>query len=542
MTDSGGLHTSFQRNFGASSSIGGKNEADFKSALLSQLYVTWVTSREGDAKISELIQETLKDLRSSSSSNPEGKEQGKSSTQQLTSHSFSSQKTRSPARLETAPPSHWCDPVAHDTDKKTSAVSIHSDPASSSLPPNSLSSDEIAPFYSRNLSQGILPIPNEDEAYLLEKMLSAPEAKEDMLSEFTTHVFKIPLWMKELLFDRIVERTKGDSESNELTSVQIKDFYTSTCANISKARRLFELIKKDPERDYITLDDLKTMTLYLVRAHSSLESVKKRGFRDYYARTVAIRIMYTLEYQQARKIYWQDFNRSTLPDVLYELDTKIINDEKEYFAYEDFYVLYCKFWELDTDRDYLINFYDMCNYGEKMLPSLVLQRVVDGYGRALSSGTKSFLDYEDFIYFCISEEEKNSQAAVYYWFKVLDLDADGILSGYELNAFVAENQHHLACCFDPDEPPSYDDMMCQMLDMLGVDADRLKSNNGGLTLADFRACPTPANFFNMVFNAPKFLMFDRKDPFTEKRRAMVSSEKTDWERFARREYDRMDGS
>ncbi len=32
-----------------------------------------------------------------------------------------------------------------------------------------------------------------------------------------------------------------------------------------------------------------------------------------------------------------------------------INRVLKYFSYEHFYVIYCKFWELDTDHDFLIS-------------------------------------------------------------------------------------------------------------------------------------------------------------------------------------------
>jgi hypothetical protein len=37
----------------------------------------------------------------------------------------------------------------------------------------------------------------------------------------------------------------------------------------------------------------------------------------------------------------------------------------DYFSYEHFYVLYCKFWELDADHDFLLDRDDLvkfCNY------------------------------------------------------------------------------------------------------------------------------------------------------------------------------------
>ena len=31
-----------------------------------------------------------------------------------------------------------------------------------------------------------------------------------------------------------------------------------------------------------------------------------------------------------------------------------INKDRDFFSYEDFYVIYIKFWELDTDHDFFL--------------------------------------------------------------------------------------------------------------------------------------------------------------------------------------------
>lgn len=51
--------------------------------------------------------------------------------------------------------------------------------------------------------------------------------------------------------------------------------------------------------------------------------------------------------------------------VLAELERdEDINQVREYFSYEHFYVIYCKFWELDADHDLLIDADDLAKYSE----------------------------------------------------------------------------------------------------------------------------------------------------------------------------------
>lgn len=41
-----------------------------------------------------------------------------------------------------------------------------------------------------------------------------------------------------------------------------------------------------------------------------------------------------------------------------------INQLTEFFSYEHFYVIYCKFWELDTDHDLLIDPQDLARHND----------------------------------------------------------------------------------------------------------------------------------------------------------------------------------
>lgn len=46
-----------------------------------------------------------------------------------------------------------------------------------------------------------------------------------------------------------------------------------------------------------------------------------------------------------------------------------------YFSYEHFYVIYCKFWELDSDHDFLIDKEDLLRYGNHALTYRIVDRI-----------------------------------------------------------------------------------------------------------------------------------------------------------------------
>ena len=54
-----------------------------------------------------------------------------------------------------------------------------------------------------------------------------------------------------------------------------------------------------------------------------------------------------------------------LPQILRSLEEESdINAVTDYFSYEHFYVIYCKFWELDTDHDLVIGEQDLSRHAD----------------------------------------------------------------------------------------------------------------------------------------------------------------------------------
>ncbi len=66
----------------------------------------------------------------------------------------------------------------------------------------------------------------------------------------------------------------------------------------------------------------------------------------------------------------------------------------KYFSYEHFYVIYCKFWELDTDHDFLLDSSDLAKYSQCALSLQIIDRIfaqVRGQGSTRHAGTVACL-------------------------------------------------------------------------------------------------------------------------------------------------------
>lgn len=189
----------------------------------------------------------------------------------------------------------------------------------------------------------------------------------------------------------------------------------------------------------------------------------------------------------------------------------------EYFSYEHFYVLYCKFWELDSDHDFLLSRQD-CNRLTDVT-HVLLDRVFAQAGRPFTSGRPDRMAYEDFVCFFMSEvrlrihtthsggrlpgskrslqghsmptscllvflfpllslfspyryhlslplpqEDKTNESSLRYWFGVADVDGDGMLSPGDLRYFYREQESRMRSYGM--EAIAFPDLMCQMTDLL----------------------------------------------------------------------------
>lgn len=89
-----------------------------------------------------------------------------------------------------------------------------------------------------------------------------------------------------------------------------------------------------------------------------------------------MRIFYGLDTNDDNQITYRDFKNSNLNQILHHVATEEdINKIRQYFSYEHFYVLYCRFWELDTDHDFLIDKEDFSRYEGHALSRKAVDRI-----------------------------------------------------------------------------------------------------------------------------------------------------------------------
>ncbi|XP_033842615.1 serine/threonine-protein phosphatase 2A regulatory subunit B'' subunit beta isoform X1 [Periophthalmus magnuspinnatus] len=298
------------------------------------------------------------------------------------------------------------------------------------------------------------------------------------------------------------------------------------------ASKFVHLLAK-PGCNYLEQDDFIPFLQDVVNTHSGLAFLKEApDFHSRYITTVIQRIFYNVNRSWTGKITGYELRKSNfLQNVALLEQEEDVNQLTDYFSYEHFYVIYCKFWELDTDHDLYIDKKDLGRHNDQAISRKMIDRIFSGtVTRDRQTYKERRLSYADFVWFLISEEDKKTETSIEYWFRCMDLDGDGVLSMYELEYFYDEQCQKLEAMAI--EPLPFEDCLCQMLDLVKPEVKEK------ITLRDLKRCKLAHVFFNTFFNIEKYLEHEQKDPFyVIKEAESDNQDMSDWEKYAAEEYD-----
>ncbi|KAG4911143.1 hypothetical protein GLYMA_20G222700v4 [Glycine max] len=342
----------------------------------------------------------------------------------------------------------------------------------------------------------------------------------------TKEVCKLPSFFSTSLFQKI------DNGTGVVTRKTFIEYWIDGNMLVMDIAALIFKILKQPQLNYLTQDDFKPVLRELLATHPGLEFLQGTPeFQERYAETVIYRIYYYINRSGNGCLTLRELKRGNIIDAMQHADEEEdINKVLRYFSYEHFYVIYCKFWELDTDHDFFIDKENLIRYGNHALTYRIVDRIFSQVPRKFTSKVEGKMGYEDFVYFILSEEDKSSEPSLEYWFKCIDLDGNGVLTRNELQFFYEEQLHRMECMAQ--EPVLFEDILCQIIDMIKPEDESV------ITLHDLKGGKLSGSVFNILFNLNKFMAFETRDPFLI-RQERENPTLTEWDRFAHREYIRL---
>nr|XP_043903236.1 serine/threonine-protein phosphatase 2A regulatory subunit B'' subunit alpha isoform X2 [Solea senegalensis] len=298
------------------------------------------------------------------------------------------------------------------------------------------------------------------------------------------------------------------------------------------ASRFISLLAK-PGCRYLEQEEFIPLLQDIVDTHPGLTFLKDAPeFHSRYITTVIQRIFYIVNRSWTGRITMMELRRSNFLQTLALLEEEDdINQITDYFSYEHFYVIYCKFWELDTDHDLYIDPKDLSRYNDHASSSRIIERLYSGaVTRGNAVQREGRMSYAEFVWFLISEEDKKNPTSIEYWFRCMDTDGDGVLSMFELEYFYEEQCERMERMGI--EPLPFQDLLCQMLDLVKPESP------GKITLSDLKRCRMAHIFFDTFFNLEKYLDHEQRDPFAvQKDIDSEGPEPSDWDKYASEEYE-----
>ncbi|KAK3095609.1 hypothetical protein FSP39_016627 [Pinctada imbricata] len=337
----------------------------------------------------------------------------------------------------------------------------------------------------------------------------------------------LPLYWKALLFHASGGDKQGYITQQSFTAMWKRIFHS--CHD--EAARFVKLSTK-PGCSHLTEDDFLPLVQDVVDTHPGLTFLREAPeFHSRYVNTVIARIFYNVNRSWNGKITITELRKSNFLQTLALLEQEDdINVIVDFFSYEHFYVIYCKFWELDKDHDLYIDKADLARHNDHAMSMRVIDRIFSGSVMRGKSLTEGKMSYPEFVWFLISEEDKKHPTSVEYWFRCMDIDGDGVISMYEMEFFYEEQMQKMESMGIEKLP--FEDCLCQMLDLVRP------REEGKITLADLKNCKMTNIFFDTFLNLDKFLEHEQRDPFSNIRDLDSDvPEPSDWEKYAAEEYE-----
>ncbi|KAJ3130636.1 Serine/threonine-protein phosphatase 2A regulatory subunit B'' subunit alpha [Physocladia obscura] len=274
----------------------------------------------------------------------------------------------------------------------------------------------------------------------------------------------------------------------------------------------FEILKTGGARDkWLVPEDFRVFVEDVLDNNSAFAFLASSpDFQARFTETVIVRLFYSSHFHGRNRLSLRDFRTAQIYKIIADIESATNSlglNIPPPFSYKDFYVIYCAFWELDKDHDMYLTLHDLERYSDRGISHAALARVIECYGKVpvlptvedgssdtvdahVSPSTVSMLaknrikcfGFKEFVAFIMAVEDKTSVSGLYYWFRVLDIDEDGLVSLLEIETFW-EHQYTKV-------PEQY-----TVYDFFSLILDLIRPDSNSITLLDLKRNAKAAGLF-----------------------------------------------
>mmetsp|Transcript_24001 Transcript_24001/g.23920 ORF Transcript_24001/g.23920 Transcript_24001/m.23920 type:complete len:106 (-) Transcript_24001:376-693(-) len=86
---------------------------------------------------------------------------------------------------------------------------------------------------------------------------------------------------------------------------------------------------------------------------------------------------------------------------------------------------------------------DFSRYEGYALSRKTMDKIFEQIPRKFKSDNPEKMLYDDFVWFMLCEEDKTTKRSLQYWFDIIDLDSNGIITPHEMEFFYEEQVQRL---------------------------------------------------------------------------------------------------
>ncbi|KAJ3018751.1 UNVERIFIED_CONTAM: hypothetical protein HDU68_010999 [Siphonaria sp. JEL0065] len=305
------------------------------------------------------------------------------------------------------------------------------------------------------------------------------------------------------------EATKSGKVSRQEFELFVESVYQRYNPDVEALA--FEILKSGAggAGKFLVPDDFKVFVEDVLENNSAFAFLASSpDFQARFTETVIVRLFYSTHFHGRNRLSLRDFRTAGIYKIIADIESATNSLGLHIpppFSYKDFYVIYCAFWELDKDHDMYLTLHDLERYSDRGLSHAALARVIECYGRvpvlpegesvddSSSNGSPSTVSmlaknrikcfgFKEFVAFIMSVEDKTSVPGLYYWFRVLDIDEDGLVSLLEIETFW-EHQYTKV-------PEQY-----TVYDFFSLIIDLIRPTANSITLLDLKRNSKAAGLF-----------------------------------------------
>ncbi|CAD8064693.1 unnamed protein product [Paramecium sonneborni] len=250
---------------------------------------------------------------------------------------------------------------------------------------------------------------------------------------------------------------------------------------------------------YLREKDLENYIFELIPTFPQLEKLDQ-NFYPFYVITAVRKFFFFLDSKRTGRIYIKDMLTSPILAELYELRQEKLTLEElgqNWFSKQSALKVYERYLKLDNDHNGLLSKQELSKYSWG-LTDIFIDRVFEEY-----QTFEGEMDYKTFLDFVLAMENKKSQQAIQYFWRILNVYHKPAIDSFVINMFfrpiIQKLEHKDKFGFN------VEDVKDEIFDMAKP------AMSTAITLTDLQNCGQGDIIISMLIDAKAFYEYDQRE-------------------------------